>query len=903
MDTAEIRRRFLAHFEAGGAVGAHTPVPSASLLLDDPNLLFVNAGMVPFKPYFLGQEAAPYPRAVSVQKCVRTPDIEDVGKTTRHGTFFEMCGNFSFGDYFKQGAIELAWDLVTKSQADGGFGLDESRLYPSVYADDAEAFDLWRKVTGLPAERILRLGKRENYWSMGVPGPGGPCSEILYDRGPGYGPDFTAEHLGPDMPFELEDRLLEIWNLVFMQEELSAVRAKDDFDIAGPLPKQNIDTGMGLERVAFLMQGVENMYEIDVMMPVIARAQELTGRSYGANHDDDVRFRIVADHVRSSMMLIGDGVTPGNEGRGYVLRRLMRRAIRSMRLLGFEDPSLPELLPVSRDKMGETYDELHRDWQRISTVAYAEEEAFRATLRAGTSLFENAAVELKSAGSTQLSGERAFALHDTYGFPIDLTLEMAAEQGLEVDEAGFRRLMTEQRDRAKADARAKKGAHRDASAYRSVADTMGEAVEFTGYTQTVSDGTVRGIVTAAGVVESAREGDEVELILDRTPFYAEGGGQLADQGVVELANGARLQVNDVQSPITGLIVHQATVLSGEVTAGLAAHAAVDLERRLSISRAHTATHMVHKAFREALGETATQAGSENAPGRFRFDFSATGAVPNSVMADVEARVNDVILDDLLVHAEVMSQAEAVKSGAMALFGEKYGDSVRVVSVGDWARELCGGTHAGSSGKLGVIKLLGESSIGSGVRRVEALVGTDAYRFLAREHVLVAQLSEALKVRPEELPERVNDILERLRTAEKDLEKVRVAALLGRAAELAASAQAVDGIAVVATAAPGAGGGDVRTLALDVRGRLPGDQAGVVVVVGEAEGKVAVVAAVNDLARARGVSANEIVRALGPLVGGKGGGKDDVAQGGGTDGSRIDEALALVPTEVSRMAGS
>jgi len=905
MDTAEIRRRFVAHFEHNTTVGAHTPVPSASLLLDDPNLLFVNAGMVPFKPYFLGQETPPYPRATSVQKCVRTPDIEDVGKTTRHGTFFEMCGNFSFGDYFKEGAIQLAWELVTKPLADGGWGLDEAHLYPSILDGDDEALALWRKVTGLPDERILRLGRKENYWSMGVPGPGGPCSEILYDRGAAYGPDFDPATLGPDMPLALEDRLLEIWNLVFMQDELSAVRSKVDFDVAGSLPQRNIDTGMGLERVAFLLQGKANMYEIDVMFPVIEKAEELTGRRYGAGgqqgHEDDVRFRVVADHVRSSMMLIGDGVTPGNEARGYVLRRLLRRAVRSMRLLGYEDPALPELFPISRDKMGETYTALHHDWERISTVAYAEEHAFRQTLRAGTTIFDQATAELKTSGGTQLSGDKAFALHDTYGFPIDLTLEMAAEQGLAVDEAGFRRLMDEQRQRAKDDAKAKKGQHRDASAYRQVADSMGRAVEFTGYDVVADEGSVRGLVSAGGVVDSAGPGDDVEIVLDRTPFYAEGGGQLADQGVIELENGARLEVRDVQSPVTGLIVHHATVLSGEVTAGLGAHAVVDVERRRAISRAHTATHMVHKAFREALGETATQAGSENAPGRFRFDFSAVGAVPESVMADVEARVNDVVLDDLAVHAEVMSQAEAVKSGAMALFGEKYGDRVRVVSVGDWARELCGGTHAGSSGKLGVIKLLGESSIGSGVRRVEALVGSDAYRFLAREHVLVAQLSDTLKVRPEQLPERVNDLVEKLRSAEKEIEKVRVGQLLAAAGELAAGAAKVGPVNLVAHRADGAGGGDVRTLALDVRGRLPQGEPGVVVVIGAADGKVAVVAALNDEARARGLSANDLVRVVGPLVGGKGGGKDDVAQGGGTDASRIDEAIALVTTEVGRVA--
>jgi alanyl-tRNA synthetase len=890
MDTAEIRRRFIAHFASRG----HTTVPSASLLLDDPTLLFVNAGMVPFKPYFLGQETPPYKRAVSVQKCVRTLDIDEVGHTSRHGTFFQMCGNFSFGDYFKEGAIELGWELVTKSQADGGYGFDESTLYASVYQDDDEAVALWKRIAGLSEDRIVRLGKKDNYWHMGVPGPGGPASEILIDRGPEF---------GADRDWEAGDRYMEFWNLVFMQESLSAVRAKEDFDVAGPLPAKNIDTGMGLERVAYLLQGKHNLYEIDEVFPVIEKAVELSGRRYGADHTDDVRLRVVADHVRSALMLIGDGVTPGNEARGYVLRRLLRRAVRSMRLLGVEEPVLPELLPVSLAKMKLSYPELEQDWTRISSIAYAEEDAFLQTLRAGTAMFDLAAGATKRAGQTQLPGEKAFQLHDTFGFPIDLTLEMAAEQGLTVDEEGFRRLMTEQRERAKADAKAKKGQHADATAYREAAEALGGPVRFTGYDEVVSDARVGGLLVDSGPVAQVGEGDEFELVLDRTPFYAEGGGQLADQGVVELGNGALVQILDVQSPITGLIVHRAKVLSGEVTTGLEAHASVDIDRRKSISRAHTATHMVHKAFREALGDTATQAGSENAPGRFRFDFSATGPVPPSVLADVEARVNDLVMADLGVEAELMTQEQARAAGAMALFGEKYGDTVRVISVGDWARELCGGTHALRSGQLGVIKLLGESSIGSGVRRVEALVGADAYGFLAREHVLVAQLTELLKVRPEELPERISDIVDRLRIAEKEIAKVRVDALLARAGELASAARDVYGVQYVGTVAEGAAAADVRTLALDIRGRMANERPAVVTVVGTGDGKPSVVVALNGTAQEWRLNAGELVKVAATALGGNGGGKPDVAQGGGTDPAAAGDAVRDVEQAIGQRVTS
>ena len=484
METAEIRRRWLSFFGSRG----HAVVPSAPLLYDDPNLLFVNAGMVPFKPFFLGQETPPYPRATSVQKCVRTLDIEEVGKTTRHGTFFQMNGNFSFGDYFKEGAITYAWELVTGAQADGFLGFDPEKVWVTVYHDDQEAFDLWRTIAGLPEERIQRRGLKDNYWHMGVPGPGGPCSEIYVDRGPEHGRDGG--------PVADEDRFVEIWNLVFMQSDLSAVRAKEDFDVRGDLPSRNIDTGMGLERVAYLLQGVNNMYEIDEIFPVVRRVEELSGRRYGADHADDVRMRVVADHVRSGLMLIGDGATPSNEAGGYVLRRLLRRVVRSVRLLGVQDPTLLDLVTVSKDQMKASYPELESGFERISQIVQAEEEAFRRTLASGTTILDVAVREAKSAGVGTLAGAQAFQLHDTYGFPIDLTLEMAAEQGLAVDEGEFRRLMTEQRDRAKADARAKKTGHAGTAGYREVADALGAPVEFTGYDEVVSEGVVAGLLVA-----------------------------------------------------------------------------------------------------------------------------------------------------------------------------------------------------------------------------------------------------------------------------------------------------------------------------------------------------------------------------------------------------------------------
>jgi alanyl-tRNA synthetase len=902
MESAEIRRRWLEFFEKRG----HIVVPSASLVADDPELLFVVAGMQPFKPYFRGDLPAPWPRATSVQKVVRTPDIDEVGKTTRHATFFQMCGNFSFGDYFKERAIPLAWELLTSPLDAGGYGFDPELLWATVYIDDDEAAAIWHDVVGVPAERIQRRGMADNFWSMGVPGPCGPCSEIYYDRGPDFG-------VGGG-PIANEERYLEVWNLVFMQFERGAGGDKESFPILGELPAKNIDTGMGLERMAAILQGVDNLYEIDSTRPILDRAAELSGQRYGANAEHDVRLRVVADHSRAATMLIGDGVTPSNEEAGYVVRRILRRIVRNMRLLGAHGPTMHELIATTIQVMSPQYPELARDAARIHAVADGEETSFFSTLQAGTTRF-NAVKDALVRPQTltlganfpqpQVSGADAFLLHDTYGFPIDLTLEMAAEQGLSVDEAGFRHLMDEQRQRAKADSKKKKTGAVDVSAYRAALDAVGAPVEFTGYRELSGDAQVRGLLVDGVLVEAAPAGQQVELILDRTPFYAEGGGQLADAGVITLANGTVVDVDDVQQPLPGLIVHRARVVSGEAVVGQKAHAQIDIERRRAISRAHTATHMVHKAFREALGDSATQAGSENSPGRFRFDFANPSAVPASVLADVEARVNAVLVDDLLVTADVMSQAEAVASGAMALFGEKYGDRVRVVSVGEWARELCGGTHVDRTGHLGVVKLLGEASIGAGTRRVEALVGADAYRFLAREAVLVSQLAEQLKAPREELPDRIEGLVGRLRDAEKELEKLRGDRVLAAAAGLAAAAVDVGGLSVVVQRIPDeTDAGDVRKLAIDIRDRLgtsPTSQGAVVVAVAVTGGRPIVAAAVDQRARDRGLKAGELVGIAAKALGGGGGGRDDVAQGGGTRADAVDEAIGAVLAVVGQRA--
>lgn len=892
MLSQEISKRWIEFFEKRG----HTVVPSASLISNEPGAMFTIAGMVPFIPYFLGRETPPFSRATSVQKCIRTLDIEEVGKTARHGTFFQMAGNFSFGDYFKEQAIPFAYELLTASQDEGGYGLDPERLWVTIYEGDNEAFDVWTKTVGFPEERIQRMGMKENYWSTGQPGPAGPDSEIFYDRGPAYGKEG-----GPAVD---DDRYIEIWNLVFMQYQRGEGIGKEDFEILGELPKKNIDTGLGVERLAMLLQGVENFYETDQVRPVLDAASKLSGKKYHGSespedpgYEDDVRMRVVADHIRSSLMLIADGVTPSNEGRGYILRRLMRRAIRAMRLLGVTEPCLPILFPASRDAMAGAFPYVADDFERISRIAYAEEKAFLHTIETGTERLEEAVATAKKDGSNSVSGAEAFALHDTYGFPIDLTLEMAAEAGVKVDEKAFRELMAEQRHRAQADAKAKKGSFADLSELRKLVDERGSI--FIGYTELRTETHLRALLKDGVSVPVAKAGDKIEVVLDETPFYAEGGGQAADTGVIT-GNGFVIDVQDVQQPVKGLSVHRAVVREGEAHPGAEVVAQVDVQRRRDGEKAHSGTHIVHAALHQVLGNEATQRGSFNKEGYLRFDFAWGESLSDSAKREVEEVANLAIRDNHEVIAREMPLAEAKALGAMSLFGEKYGNIVRMVEIGgEFSRELCGGTHVGTSSEIGSLTLLTEQSVGSGNRRVEALVGMNSFEHLAAERTLVNQLTGMMKVQSSaELPEKINQTLAKLKSAEKELEKLRREKLQAEAGKLLENAQTIGSVRVLTHHAGELDANGVRSLALDLRSRF-GSEAAVVAVTGVANGRPVILVATNEGAREAGIKAGALVRLAAGILGGGGGGKDDVAQGGGQDASKVSEALDAIRNAIAQ----
>ncbi|MFC5370085.1 alanine--tRNA ligase [Arcanobacterium bovis] len=883
MRSAEIRDRWLDYFRNHD----HEIVDSVPLVSPDPSILFTIAGMVPFIPYIIGTEPAPFPRVASVQKCIRTNDIDNVGRTTRHGTFFQMCGNFSFGDYFKEGAIDLAFGLLTAPISEGGYGLDGDRLWVTIWEEDQVSFDALTKTIGMDPKHIVKLKREEIFWSTGQPGPAGPCAEIHYDRGPEFGPEAVGGTVDPG-----GDRYLEIWNLVF-DEFLRGEGEGKNFPLLGNLDQTAIDTGAGLERIAYLLQGKRNMYETDQVYPVIAATEEMTGKKYGANEEDDVRMRIIADHVRSSLMLIGDGVRPGNDGRGYVLRRLIRRAVRSVRLLGVDEVALPHLLPASMNAMKESYPEVGTDFDRISQVAYAEEDAFRRTLTSGIQIFDVAVDKAKSAGIS-LPGSDAFTLHDTYGFPIDLTLEMAAEKGIKVDEQGFRALMQEQKDRARADAQAKKSGHVDATVYHEIQEKSGGDTEFLGYSEYAAEARVLGILQDGKPVPAVEGPAEIDVVLDRTPFWAEQGGQLADRGEISIAGGGLMTVDDVQMPVKGLHVHRGTLTEGKIALDDTVFAQINTDRRGQIARAHTATHMIHKALHEHLGEQATQAGSENAPSRLRFDFRHGSQIPVDVMESIEARVNSQLQNNLEVTDQEMDIDAARELGAMALFGEKYGKVVRVVSVGgDWSRELCAGTHVKSAGEIGMVTVLGESSIGSGVRRIEALVGREAYAAGAKERALLSQLSTLAHVRPEELPEHVDSLLNKLKAAEKQIASLRKDQMMSSYQTILNNVSSFGDVELASHNFGELSSADeIRNAATDLRNQLSSRKAAVALF-GVLKDRPVVVVATTPSAAAAGVKAGALVGVAAKILGGGGGGKDDLAQGGGTDATKISQAIAAI----------
>ena len=892
MRTADIAKRYLDYF----AKHDHLIVPSASLISPNPTTLFTIAGMVPFIPYLMGEQTPPKRRMASNQKCVRTLDIDEVGKTTRHGTFFQMLGNFSFGDYFKEEAIHYAWELLTTSQDEGGYGFDPEKLWMTTFTDDDEARSMWIN-EGVDPEHIQKMGMEDNFWTTGGPGPGGPCSEIYVDRGPAFGKEGG--------PIADENRYIEIWDLVFENYEVDNVKSKTDLHIVGELENKNIDTGAGLERLAYLLQGKNNIYETDEVFPVIEAAEQLSGLKYGENEDADVRFRVVADHVRSALMIMSDGVRPSNVGRGYVLRRLLRRTVRSMRMLGVTDPVLPTLFPTSKAAMEASYPELNDTFHEVSESAYGEGDAFRRTLETGTTILDVAVNKAKSdSAEPVVAGEDAFKLHDTYGFPIELTLEMAAEQGVKVDEAKFRELMAEQKSRARADA-LKKRHNVDLSVYDDFKKTLVSPIDFLGYTDMSARAKVIGIMQEGkGSVPAVTGPANVEVILDRTPFYAEAGGQLADQGEILSDDGAVLEVDDVQKPIKDLIVHQCRLTEGTLVVGAEVNANIDLARRGAIARSHTATHMVHKALREELGPQATQRGSEDAPNRLRFDFQWSKAPAKSVISAVEERVNDKLRDNLAVTTKEMKFDDAIALGAMHLFGEKYGDIVRVVSIGEdgWSRELCGGTHVDHVGKIGMVNILSEASIGSGVRRVDAVVGQGAYDFNAREHALVSQLSDKLNARPDELAERVNALLAKLKESDRRLASMYESQLAASVPALVADTKNSAAPVKVAVKNVGHFGAvdALRKTVLDVRAQLGEDAPVVVALAGVNEDdKPMVAVATNEAARKAGIKAGDLVRGAAKVLGGGGGGKSDFAQGGGVDASKIDEALEALKHEAQK----
>ncbi|MFD4373350.1 alanine--tRNA ligase [Streptomyces sp. NPDC058486] len=883
MRSTQIRSTFLDFFTSRG----HRQVPSSPLIPSDPTLLLANAGMNQFKPYFLGEVTPDFPRATTIQKCARTSDIDNVGRTNRHATFFEMMGNFSFGDYFKADAIAFAWELVTQ-----GYHLEKDRLWITVYQDDDESEQLWRKI-GVPADRIQRLGMQDNFWSMGVPGPCGPCSEVSYDRGPAFGREG-----GPAIDGE---RYVEIWNLVFMQYQRGEGDGKGDFPILGDLAQQSIDTGLGLDRLAAILQDVENVCGTDLLRPTLTTVQELAGRDYPGSGEEKVSFQVAAEHARSIAYLIADGVLPAKDGRGYVLRRLMRRAIRHARLLGIDEAVLAPTTASVIANLGDVWPELPAQAALIEQVVTAEEESFTRTLTQGTRLLSAAITRSRENRSTALTGETAFELHDTFGFPVELTVEAARDAGLTVDENRFADLLAEQQRRAKAGGKAKTAeALRRQDAYRELSARHGRT-DFVGYDRLNAEATVLGLVSNGNVVLGAKQGSTIELVLDRSPFYAESGGQVGDTGTIRTADGTLLDVLDTKPGLEGFHVHTVRVTEGDLRSGQQVEALVNGARREAVARSHSTTHVLHAMLRRTLGDHARQHGSLVDAGRLRFDFAHFSAVDRSQLAAIETLVNDSLLADPEVRVWHASRAEAEAAGATALFGEKYGDHVRIVDIGDFSRELCGGTHIGHGSNASPVRIVGEASIGSNLRRIEALTGRDALDYYDTERRLLEELSTLLGTRPQDAPDALRKRLDALATAERELDRLRETELRDQAQQLAASARTVTGGRIVTEKLTGLTPDELRTLAQHTAGLL--DTGHAVVVLGtEHQGKALLAAAITPSLHATGTEASHILIPAARTVGGGTGGKGPLASAGGRRVEVLDEALTIAAQEAGRALG-
>lgn len=869
----ELRELYLQFFESKG----HLRLPSFSLVpRNDPSILLINAGMTPLKPYFTGAEKPPRSRVTTCQKCIRTPDIENVGKTARHGTFFEMLGNFSFGDYFKKEAIPWAWEFITRV-----LEIPEDRLYVSIYQDDDEAFEIWNKDVGLPADRIVRMGKEDNFWEHGT-GPCGPCSEIYFDRGPERGCGKPDCKVGCDC-----DRYIEFWNLVFTQFN------KEEDGSYSRLEKRNIDTGMGLERLAVIIQDVDNLFEVDTIRNILDYVCQKAGVRYGASssgkgnsshNSADVSIRVITDHIRSTTMMVCDGILPSNEGRGYVLRRLLRRAARHGRLLGIEGPFLYDVARVVIRESGQAYPELIEKEEYICKVIKIEEERFAATIDQGLAILNDFIGQLKAEGSSVMPGSMAFKLHDTYGFPLDLTREIAEEAGLTVDEEGFRAEMEEQKKKAREALKSK-----ETSAWgQDLAAGFDKDLktEFVGYESFSCQAKILYIILNGEQTENAQQGDEVTIILDRTPFYAESGGQVADTGTITAKNG-KVRVNGCSKTGEGLYLHSCVVEEGIIEKGSEVTAAIDVERRMATARNHTATHLLQKALRNVLGDHVTQAGSLVEPERLRFDFHHFSAMTKEELKRVEDEVNAKILEDLEVNVQEMPIDEAKKLGAMALFGEKYGNIVRVVRTGDYSIELCGGTHLKSTAQAGLIKILGESGVAAGVRRIEALTGAYAVRYYHEKEEQLNSIAAALKTTPQESLRKVETMSAELKAAQKEIEQLKDKLVSSSFDEVLGKAADVSGVKVVTARFDQLDMDALRNTCENLRSRAG---TSVVVLASSLDGKVSFVAMASKDAVARGAHCGNIVREAAKAAGGGGGGRPDMAQAGGKDASKIDEAL-------------